>query len=355
MEDDPVYGRYTQGRCHIFINKGSNKNPIYDKSKLLMAKGEPAFVPITCCIGFIPRFVDINSDGFDDVISGSYPGEIYLFMGLGNGQFDKSVIINDSDGNVLNVAHSAAAEPFDYDDDGDLDLIISTRMNGTFLSINIGSKTKPDFSKAVEINLQKYDYVYKPLKEPRKSHVSHVFPADWDNDGLFDLVCGTEEGNLVWYKNTGTRKEPEFNTATTLFSTTSGFDNVEGGEIMPIGGRVTVFVCDYNLDGKKDLLLGVFYSAYKTTRELTAKEEMEWDNLKNRSSELLLRLKSLYPDVKTFRNVAFFSKFEGLSKKELKKVNKINEERKIVDTKLEKYRELQKYFHHGYVWLFIRN
>ncbi len=354
LKEDPVYGRYTQGRCHIFINKGTNAKPIYGKSKLLMAGDKVAYVPITCCIGFVPRFVDIDSDGIDDVISGSYPGEIYLFKGLENGQFEKSVVFYDSEGDTLNVAHSTAAEPIDYDDDGDIDLIISTRMDGTFLSINQGTKSKPEFRKAVLLNLSKYDYVYEPLNEPRKRHVSHVYPSDWDNDGLFDLVCGSEEGNLVWYKNIGSRKEPEFSSASTLFTTLSSFDNVEGGEIMPIGGRVKVFVSDYDKDGKTDLLVGDFYSANKITRDLSPEEEMNWDYAKNRSSEILLDLKDMYPDVKTFRNVAFFDKFDGLSKKELKKVTKMNDERKILDEKLEKFRSLQEYYSHGYVWLFIR-
>jgi len=354
MKADPVYGRYTQGRCHIFINKGTNSKPVYDAPELLMADGEPAYVPITCCIGFVPRFADMDSDGIDDVISGSYPGEIYMFKGLENGKFDKSVILYDSEGDTLYVAHSSAAEPFDYDGDGDYDLIISTRMQGTFLSINEGSKTNPIFGKGTALKLSKYDYVYEHLNEPRKSHVSHAYPADWDNDGLFDLVCGTEEGNLVWYKNKGSLNRPLFSEASTLFTTQSDFENVEGGEINPVGGRVKVFVYDYNKDGKQDLLVGDFYAANKTIRELTPEEEMLWDRDKNRSREILLQLKEMYPDVKTFRNVAFFNKFDGLSKKELKKVNKMNKEREETDKRLAKYRELQQSFYHGYVWLFLR-
>lgn len=354
MKEDPVYGRYVQGRCHIFINSGSNKNPVYGESKLLMSKGEPAFVPITCCVGFTPRFVDLDNDGIDDVISGSYPGELYLFRGLGNGEFDTSEIILDNDGDSLVVAHSTVAEPFDYDNDGDYDLIISTRMDGTFLSINQGTKSSPVFIKGQLIKLEKYDYVYKGLNEPRKSRVSHAYPADWDDDGLFDLVCGTEEGHLVWYKNTGTPHIPKFTTASTLFTSLSGFDNVEGGDIPPIGGRVKVFPTDYNMDGKLDLLVGDFYSTTKTIRELTPREEMEWDNSKNRDHELLMKLKDMYPDVKAFRNVAFFEKFEGLTKKELKAVQKINKERANLEQILAKYRKLQEYHSHGYVWLFTR-
>ncbi|MCK5822135.1 MAG: VCBS repeat-containing protein [Bacteroidales bacterium] len=354
MENDPVYGRYVQGRCHIFINHGTNSKPIYTTSQLLMANKEPAFVPITCCIGFTPRFVDIDNDGLDDIISGSYPGEIYLFKGLPGGLFDKAGIIMDNQGDTLNVAHSIVAEPFDYDNDGDIDLIISTRMNGTFVSINLGNMEKPSFAPGVKIDLQKYDYVFELLNEPRKSHISHAFPTFWDEDNLFDLVCGTEQGHLIWYKNTGTPEEPKFSTASTLFTSLAGWENVEGDKPTPLGVRVKVFVNDYNGDGKKDILAGDFYSTKRTIRELTPEEEMEWDTSKNRRQELLLKLKEMFPDVKTFRKVAFLDNFDGLSKREIKKVQKITIEINNHKQILDKYQDLQEFLGHGYVWLFTR-
>ncbi|WP_321515763.1 hypothetical protein [Marinifilum fragile] len=33
---------------------------------------------------------------------------------------------------------------------------------------------------------------------------------DWDGDGLFDLVCGTEAGDVIFYKNTGEESHPDF-------------------------------------------------------------------------------------------------------------------------------------------------
>jgi len=354
LEDDPVYGRYVKGMCHIFINEGSNKDPVYKKGELLMAGDEPAYVPITCCVGFTPRFVDLNGDGVKDVISGSYPGEIYFFQGKKEGGFAKSEILKDAEGDTLHVDHSCVAEPIDYDADGDVDLLISTRMTGTYISINAGTTAKPDFVKGKLIELPKYEYVYAPLKEPRESHVSHAYPIDWNGDGLFDLVCGTEQGHLVWYMNSGSIGIPEFKSAVTLFTSNSGFNNIEGEEPLPIGSRCKVFPYDYDLDGKLDLLVGDFYSTTRTKRELTAVEEMEWDNARKRYSEILLELKEMFPVVKQFRQVAFFKKYDGLSKKLKRKVIKMDQEMEELNDITSKYQKLQEYLSHGYVWLFIR-
>jgi len=354
MLDDPVYGNFMQGRCRIYINHGSHEKPVYSNYEWLMAGDKPAFVPITCCIGFTPRIKDLDGDGVDDVLTGSYPGELYFFKGLGKKRFSLPEVIMDEQGDSLNVAHSTVVEPFDYDNDGDLDLLISTRMDGTFLSVNIGSCSNPIFKKGVKLNLPQYDYIYAPLKEPRKSRVSHAHPVDWDNDSLFDLVCGTEEGHLVWYKNSGTKKKPEFLKAETLFTSQGGWGNVEGEPLIPLGVRCKVYAHDYNLDGKMDLIVGDFYSTSRITRDLSPAEEMEWDIAKKTSSNLLLKLKEMYPDVKQFRNVAFFNKFDGLTKKELKKVNKINRKIAEANETKAKYQKLQEHFSHGYLWLFIR-
>jgi len=89
---------------------------------------------------------------------------------------------------------------------------------------------------------------------------SHAIPCvcDWNNDGLKDLIVGYRNADKVaLYLNEGTDSQPVF----------SGFVNVQadGTDIYhPSGGcgAPAPWVCDYNGDGKKDLLVGTGAEGY---------------------------------------------------------------------------------------------
>jgi hypothetical protein len=52
--------------------------------------------------------VDFDGDGRSDVLSGSWPGEIYLFRQLDDGKFAKRERLKDSDGESINVGSASA-------------------------------------------------------------------------------------------------------------------------------------------------------------------------------------------------------------------------------------------------------
>ncbi len=82
--------------------------------------------------------MDLDDDGRRDVISGSYwPGHISWFRGLADGEFEMGRELLDVDGKPLHAGRpwpsekkpdldSLAAAPWmiDWDDDGDLDLLV---------------------------------------------------------------------------------------------------------------------------------------------------------------------------------------------------------------------------------------
>jgi len=80
--------------------------------------------------------------------------------------------------------------------------------------------------------------------------------ADWDADGLADLIVGekfsTSLGKVRIYLNTGTAAAPVY--------ATSFYAQAEGAELtVPASGCLGVFpqVTDFDYDGRKDLLLGL--------------------------------------------------------------------------------------------------
>lgn len=77
------------------------------------------------------------------------------------------------------------------------------------------------------------------------------YVVDWDGDGVPDLLCGTEKAEVWFFRNTGTRQAPACAEGVRLALKGDGFEK---------GYRCRIAVTDWNNDGKLDLLVGNFYS-----------------------------------------------------------------------------------------------
>jgi hypothetical protein len=69
--------------------------------------------------------------------------------------------------------------------------------------------------------------------------------ADWNGDGLADLLCGDGSGNVHLFPNTGTREAPVYESETLLQAQ---------GVNVNFNVRSAVRVCDWDGDGLPDLL-----------------------------------------------------------------------------------------------------
>ena len=46
--------------------------------------------------------------------------------------------------------------------------------------------------------------------------ISSSGAADWDSDGIIDLLIGNEDGNIRFFKNIGTRTDPQFDNSNAI-------------------------------------------------------------------------------------------------------------------------------------------
>ena len=213
--------------------------------------------------------MDLNGDGFTDILSGSYSrhggdgmaGLFQVLYGQKDGTFLKPKALNGSDGEPLimpgkkQVTDAICTRPFacDLDGDGHLD-IVAGNFSGTFgFFKGEGGGKFAAKSTWLEGRGEK-------LKVPMHSD---PFLIDWDQDGDLDMLSGSAQGGAFLFVNSGTAKSPEFGSKVTLLE-------AQGHGGMPMPGMTRfgdahvdcpasgtrVWADDVDGDGKLDLLIG---------------------------------------------------------------------------------------------------
>jgi hypothetical protein len=259
---------------------------------LLQAGGVDAEVWIYCCIGSQARFADFDGDGVRDMISNSYdPGHCYLFRGKPENELasieelvDKAGVPVRSEPTQQQKVQSFGSfyAPVDWDADGDLDMLIGCFDGALKLRINEGDAKAFVFA----AENQKVEAAGEPLKVS-----AHLCPvtADWDDDGQWDIVAGSDDGSVTWFRNVGKPGAPEFAAGVVLVEKHegNGYNLLRWGEddVRP-GIRSQVEVTDFNDDGKLDLLVGDFCTAYAPKPDLTPAQREEMQAIIEKAAEI---------------------------------------------------------------------
>lgn len=286
--------------------------------------------------------MELDADGQSEIISGSATGHVYLFDRNSDGSFRSGEPIEDRWGWEINVRNLDAVFAADWDSDGDLDLLMGTMNAGVLCARNEGTAAKYAFGKPVRL---------KAAGKPINLSDAAPIVTDWDQDGLVDLLVGTGNGSVVWFRNIGTRTKPELAAAVTIIRKSS--PSSEGGW----GNCVKPCVHDWNGDGRPDLLLGSessYFGKPDQTEEERAAEsaaQAKLAKLMESWSRTFEEYRRLIGSPENNSGTTGEAREEQLNSLR-ENLRRYKEEIAGMQKMLQRYEP--QYLHHGFVWLFLR-
>ena len=292
------------GRFRVYRNEGEDAAPVFSGYDWVRAGDDIALLHNFCCIATGIRMADIDGDGRDDLTAGHYlPGYIFWFQGRQDGFAPRQMLTDYTGLPVLTgldtvteeIDNSLSAKPtwMDWDDDGALDLIIGDYSGKLVLRRNrqlrVGDGLTPIPGQPVydefEGQLSVFDHVQGGGGALAEDNFLSPTVADWDGDGLSDLVVGAGSGAVYWLRNIGEVGEPAFAAPKRLLpglpdNAYPPMQLLEGEREPTRGARSSVDVADWNGDGKLDLLVGDWAQAFRLRGDLTGQERQAFERLK---------------------------------------------------------------------------
>lgn len=329
--------------------------------------------------------MDFDGDGILDLVSGSYdPGEFYLFRGKGNGEYAARETICDKNGKpvLTKPDQKAKHESFgtwvalaDWNNSGKLDLVLGCYQGGMLVRLNEGTRTKPAYATdSIPVLADG-----KPLAVPGH-HASPVI-ADWDGDGLWDILSGSGNGGVYFCRNVGKLGEPKFVKPVALVSPHDGDGYNEFLDVTDEpkpGIRAQIGVCDFNGDGKLDLLVGDFCTCVSPRKDLTVEEREKLKAVRKKMAEVGEVMKKHRERIneelqKVFKSIPPEEITKEANQKKIrekqKELSDVPEVKNVSDELGKLNKEFNKFLEkpkaprfggddmavcHGYVWLFLR-
>lgn len=264
------------GKVCVYPNVGTYSEAVFDSSIFLKSGDIEIDHYVNSCYssGLSAQIMEINKDGYPDMLVGDSEGNIFYYKGNGSLSFDSGETLYLEDGTVIYYKGSVKMNiaSGDWNSDGLPDLIISPTKKEKikypfYYYENVGTIRKPLFKKPQQIKT-----LLGNIVEDIKGSAAL---GDVDGDGLKDLITTSCYGDLTYYRNVGTLEQPELSEAEiiTVWGNKIGdlFINKYKNNLLDCqnlynDGKCWIYsgyssfcninVVDYNLDGRDDILLG---------------------------------------------------------------------------------------------------
>ncbi|MBN2314998.1 MAG: VCBS repeat-containing protein [Sedimentisphaerales bacterium] len=190
----------------------------FERKKAGLAQG----VPLTTAKGdspfsiyVRPYLADMDGDGDLDILMGNEDGRPTWFEHLAGGTLSEERFLLQQDA-VIDVGCLSVPAACDWDHDGDFDLLVGNSTGFVEYFENISGKAD-GFSYAPGKRLQADGKEIRILagnagsiQGPDEAKYGYTMPevADWDEDGILDLLLSDVKGENSFYENVGNKTNP---------------------------------------------------------------------------------------------------------------------------------------------------
>ncbi|MCG8471536.1 MAG: FG-GAP-like repeat-containing protein, partial [Desulfobacterales bacterium] len=252
---DLILGNWTGG-LYYYENRGTQQNPQYASYYW-----NPADARVSGHAA--PTAADLNGNGRAEIYIGAENGKIRCFevvRVLENSDNCMGWVFQAPEFEEKTGAHnplsgislSGRITPHltDFDGDGDTDLFVGTQLGQVAYYKNTGTTSRPNF-----VRQQESSDLFRgiDLRGNAITNVATPTTGDLNGDGKKDVLVVVNDGDIRWFKNTGTTANPSLTQVT-------GTENPFGG--VDLGQKTHPALIDNDGDGDLDLYVGVCRGIY---------------------------------------------------------------------------------------------
>ncbi len=266
---DLICGEFLDGFTY-FQNIGSRSKPRFAAGRRLKHHKQPILMDLQM---ITPTALDWDSDGDIDLIAGDEDGRVAFVENLGDTindlpQFEQPRYFQ-QEAEYVNFGALVTPYSTDWDQDGDEDILAGNTAGYIGLIENLDGATPPRFAaprklqaagKTIRIQAGFNGSIQGPCEA--KWGYTTISVADWDGDGLLDIIANSIWGRIVWFRNIGTARSPQLDELKAIQISWQGNPRKPdwnwwnpGSTEMVSQWRTTPVAVDWNNDGLMDLVM----------------------------------------------------------------------------------------------------
>lgn len=268
---DLLCGEFLDGFTY-FENVGSRTEPLYADGRRLMLGDLPLTMDLQM---IVPVAFDWDGDGDLDLIVGDEDGRVALVENTGHlvdrvPQFETPRYFR-QEAEDVKFGALATACGFDWDGDGDDDIIAGNTAGYIAFIENLSAPgveqprwAQPRLLQADGTTIRIQAGPNGSIQGPAEAKWGYTTQtvADWDHDGLPDLIVNSIWGRVLWYRNVGGRNSPKLAQAQPIEVQWTGetprpawtWWKPQGQELVT-QWRTTPVAIDFDRDGLTDLVM----------------------------------------------------------------------------------------------------